>query len=379
MKRIGRFIDLESVLENKSCFLFGPRQTGKSSLIRARFGNDKLYNLLDTTVYQRLAARPQLIREELTDDDCLIVIDEIQKLPILLDEVHLLIEEHGIRFLLTGSSARSLKRKGVNMLGGRARSRSLHPFVRSELGDQFDLQKAMDVGLIPSIYFSDAPYEDLRAYTGDYLKEEIAAEAQVRNINAFGRFLEVAGACHGQMLNYSQVSNDAQVPVSTVREYFQILQDTFLGYELPAWKQTVQRKPIGTAKFYFFDGGLARSLQRREGLHLRSPEAGEAFESYLFHELRSYCDYHQIQDLHYWRSTSQFEVDFILNHRVAIEVKAKEHIGPRDLKGLKALQEEALLERYILVTMEPQASKRDGIELMPWQSFLDQLWSGKLT
>ncbi|MDN5937190.1 MAG: AAA family ATPase, partial [Salinisphaera sp.] len=263
-----RLLDLKPVLEHKSCFVFGPRQTGKSSLIRACFSGHKVYNLLDTRQYQRLAARPRLIREELTDADQIIVIDEIQKLPALLDEVHLLIEEHGVRFLLTGSSARALKRKGVNMLGGRARSRTLHPFVSRELGKAFELARALDVGLLPSIYFSDAPYEDLQAYTGDYLREEIAAEAAVRNIGAFGRFLEVAAACHGQMLNYTRVANDAQVPTSTVREYFQLLRDTFLGYELPAWKQSLQRKPISTAKFYFFDIGLARSLQKRQGLRI---------------------------------------------------------------------------------------------------------------
>ena len=373
---IKRHLDLKSLLSKKSVFLFGPRQTGKTELIRQQFPDHKYYNLLDRGLYLRLQTDPTLIRKELTKKDKLIVIDEIQKIPELLDEIHLMIEENKINFLLTGSSSRSLKSKGVNLLGGRARERHLHPFVMIELEEQFDLLKALDVGLIPSIYFSDAPVEDLQSYCGHYLKEEIAGEAKVRNIGAFSRFLEVAGLCNGQMINYSQIASDAQVPVSTTREYFQILYDTFLATEVTAYNQTLKRKPITTSKFYFFDLGVARFLQKRRGLQEKSPEYGEAFEHYIFHELSAYCSYHQKEPVRYWRSTSQFEVDFIFDQRIAIEVKAKGVISPRDLKGLKALREEELLEQFILISNVATDYEEDGIRVMNWKSFLSLLWSG---
>jgi len=234
--------------------------------------------------------------------------NEIQKLPVLLDEVHRLIEQRRIRFVLTGSSARKLRRGGVNLLGGRAPSRTLHPFTCRELGGAFDLTRALDRGLLPSIYFSDSPREDLRAYVGTYLKEEIAAEALTRSVPAFSRFLEVAALSHGTMLNFTTVASDAQVPVSTVREYFHILEDTLIARPVPAWTKTRTRKAISTAKHYFFDVGVVRHLQHRSGLARRSPEFGEAFESYIFHELSAFIDYTEPMPLAYWRSTSNFEV-----------------------------------------------------------------------
>ncbi|MBW1789521.1 MAG: ATP-binding protein, partial [Deltaproteobacteria bacterium] len=232
---ISRQLNILKILQNKSCFLFGPRQTGKTSLIRNTLEKYRYYNLLKTDVYLKLNRSPQRLREEISDNDKIVIIDEIQKLPILLDEVHFLIEEKGIHFLLTGSSARKLRNKGVNLLGGRARTRRLHPFIFRELDNDFQLLRALDIGLIPSIYFSDAPYEDLEAYAGNYLKEEIAAEAIARNVPAFSRFLTVAGLCDGEIINYTNISRDAEVPKSTVQEYFQILRDTLLGDDLPAW------------------------------------------------------------------------------------------------------------------------------------------------
>lgn len=375
---IKRYLDLKTILAKKSLFLFGPRQTGKTELIRQQFAGHKYYNLLDRGLYLRLQTDPTLIRKELTSKDKIIVIDEIQKIPELLDEVHLMIEENKINFLLTGSSARALKSKGVNLLGGRARERHLHPFIHRELGTQFELTRALDTGLVPSIYFSDSPYEDLQSYCGQYLKEEIAGEAKVRNIGAFSRFLEVAGLCNGQMINYSQIASDAQVPVSTTREYFQILYDTFLATEVIAYKQTVKRKPITTSKFYFFDIGVARFLQKRRGLQPKSPEYGEALEHYIFHELSAYCSYHQKQPVSYWRSTSQFEVDFVFDNKIAIEVKSKEVISARDLKGLKVLREEGLIEKFILVSTVTSDYEEDGIMILNWKSFLERLWNDQL-
>ena len=373
---IARYLDARELLQQKSCFLFGPRQTGKSTLIRQQLADVRTYNLLDQTLFIRLSRNPALIREALTPETHLVVIDEIQKMPALLNEVQLMIDEHGIRFFLTGSSARTLRRKGVNLLGGRARSRVLHPFVHAELGDHFCLEKALEFGLLPSIYFSDAPAEDLASYSGDYLKEEVAAEALVRNIGAFSRFLEVAALSHGQMINFSQVASDAQVPVSTVREYYGILKDTFIAHEVPAYTETRKRKAISTSKYYLFDVGLARHLQGRRGLALGTVEYGEAFESFVLQEIKAFCDYHLLGPPKYWRSKSQLEVDFVVG-TLAIEVKAKKVIANRDLKGLMALREEAMMSHYVLVSMEPKARQVNGLDILPWREFLDRLWSGE--
>jgi predicted AAA+ superfamily ATPase len=373
---VSRALDLGKLAARKSVFLFGPRQTGKTALIRHALPGVKRYDLLDGDVFLTLSRRPTQLAEEIGPEDKVVVLDEIQKLPALLDEVHRLIEQRGLRFILTGSSARKLRRGGVNLLGGRAPSRTLHPFIHRELGDRFDLLRALDRGLIPSIYFSDSPRDDLRAYVGTYLKEEIAAEALTRNIPAFGRFLEVAALCHGTMLNYSAVASDAQVPLSTVREFFHVLEDTLIARSLPAWTRSRSRKAIATAKHYFFDGGVVRHLQRRSGLAARSPEFGEAFESYIFHELSTYADYTEGAALAYWRSTSNFEVDFVLADETAIEVKAKNPVGGRDLRGLRALKEESLLRRYVVVSLEPRPRTVDGIRILPWQDFLGELWEG---
>jgi len=375
---IKRQISLESILGHKSCFLFGPRQTGKTALISHDLPNARCYNLLHTDVFARLSYAPSRLRDEITDAEEFVIIDEVQKLPEVLDEVHALIEERGIRFLLTGSSPRKLKRAGANLLGGRARTRHLHPLVSAELKEQFDLQRALDIGLIPSIYLSDEPYEDIESYVGQYLSEEIAAEAAVRNIPAFSRFLSVAACCEGQLINYSSIANDAQVPKSTVQEYFQILRDTLIGYDLPAWQQSVKRKPLSTSKFYFFDNGIARYLQRRKGIQEGSSEFGAAFEAFIHHELRTYLDYSKGPDLSYWRSKSGFEVDFIVGDESAIEVKAKSNVGSRDLRGLRALQEENRLKNYTVVSLEPVERRINDIRILPWQVFLRELWEAGL-
>ena len=375
---IDRRLNVRDILERRSCFLFGPRQTGKSTLVRQQLGDFPTFNLLDQDLFVRLSRNPGLVRETLAADATVAVIDEIQKMPALLNEVQFMIEERGVRFLLTGSSARSLRRKGVNLLGGRARSRALHPFVRAELGERFNLARALEYGLLPSIHFSDAPWEDLAAYAGDYLKEEVAAEAIVRNIGAFSRFLEVAALAHGEMINFSNLASDAQVPVSTVREYYAILKDTFIAHEVPAFSGTSKRKAIGTAKYYLFDIGLARHLQGRRGLAPGTPEYGSAFESYIFQEIKAFCDYHLLDGPRYWRSKSGFEVDFLFEE-VAVEVKAKRVVGARDLRGLKALREENLFTHHLLVCMEPMPRLLDGIRVLPWEAFLDRLWAGELS
>lgn len=373
---IERLLDLPAILEKKSHFLFGPRQTGKTFLIRQSLKGVRLYDLLDTSVYLALSQNPGRISQELTPDDRVVVIDEIQRLPILLNEVHRLIEERGVRFLLTGSSARKLRRGGVNLLGGRARTKYLHPLTYRELGSRFDLLRAVERGLLPSIYFSDDSRADLRAYAGSYLQQEIVAEGATRNVPAFSRFLRVAALCNGTIVNFTNLANDAQVARTTVYEYFEILKDTLVLHELPAWRKSKKRKPLASSKFYFFDGGVVAALQGRE-FRLGTPEFGEAFETYLMHELISYRDYLSNESLTYWRSTSGFEVDFIIGDHTAVEAKAKENLSSQDVKSLRALAEEKKLKRYLCVSLEPRMRKFEGITILPLREFLDALWSGK--
>ena len=304
------------------------------------------------------------------------MIDEIQRLPELLNEVHRLIETRGLRFLLTGSSARKLRRGGVNLLGGRARTKYLHPLTWKELGDRFDLRLATERGLLPSIYFSDDPHADLQSYTGSYLQQEIVAEGATRNVPAFSRFLKVAAFCNGTIVNFTKVANDAQVARTTVYEYFEILTDTLLLYEIPAWKKTKKRKPLASSKYYFFDVGVVSSLQGRR-FRLQTPEFGEALETYLMHELTCHSDYVSREPLSYWRSTTGFEVDFIIGDHTAIEVKSKENVSPQDLKSLRVLAEEKRLKRYLCVSLEPRARKVEGVSVLPLGDFLEALWSGE--
>ena len=374
MTYIERALDLKALLTNKSYFLFGPRQTGKSTLIRETLKEFKYYNLNDSRLYREFSTAPELLNERLKGDEKIVIIDEIQRVPELLNEVQIAIDEKNINFLLTGSSARKLRRGGVNLLGGRARRLRMHPLCYFELKEKFDLLTALNFGLIPSTYFSASPSDDLEAYCGDYLELEIAAEGLTRNIPAFGRFLEVAALTSGEMLNYENVSNDAQVPKSTVYEYFKILRDTLIGDDLPAWTRSIKRKPLQTSKFYFFDTGVVRTLRQQAYVKMKSPEFGHLFESYIHHELRCYLSYSHTSGLAYWRSTSNFEVDFILHESIAIEVKAKTQVSKKDLNGLMALREENLLKRYLVISLESESRMVDGIEIVPWQEFLIMLW-----
>jgi predicted AAA+ superfamily ATPase len=372
---IERIIDLPARLAKKSHFLLGPRQTGKSFLIAHTLPGVPLYDLLDSATYFSLSHDPTRLAQELTAQDRLVVIDEIQRLPELLNEVHRLIETRRIRFLLTGSSARKLRRSGVNLLGGRARALSLHPLTRRELGTHFDLPRAITRGLLPSMYFSDDPRADLQAYTGSYLQQEIVAEGATRNIPAFSRFLRIAALCNGTIVNFTNVANDAQVARTTVYEYFEILKDTLLLHELPAWRHTQKRKPLSSSKYYFFDVGIVAALQGRE-FRPGTPEFGEAFETYLMHELLCYRDYVSGDTLHYWRSTSGFEVDFILGDHTAVEVKAKANVSLTDIKSLRALAEEQQFKRYLCVSLEPRTRTLAGVTIVPFQEFLETLWEG---
>ncbi len=373
---VPRTIDLSALLSRRSHFLFGPRQTGKTTLVRHSLPGARVYDLLDTSVFTALSRNPGRIAEELEAGDSVVVIDEIQLLPVLLNEAQRLIEGRGVRFLLTGSSARKLRRAGVNLLGGRARIKHIHPLTWMELGDRFDLDRAIARGLLPSVYFSDEPRADLEAYAGAYLQQEIVAEGAARNVPAFSRFLKVASHCNATIVNFTNVANDAQVARTTVYEYFEILKDTLILHELPAWKKTKKRKPFSSSKYYFFDVGVVSALQGR-GFRRGTPEFGEAFETYLMHELVSYADYVSGESLGYWRSKSGFEVDFILGDHTAVEVKAKNNVSTQDLRSLRALAEESIVKRQICVSLEPRPRKVGEISILPWDLFLRGLWDGE--
>ncbi len=371
---LPRRADLRAWLASKSHFLFGPRQTGKSSWIRHSLPDVRLYDLLDSATYLALSRNPGRLAEEIGPAEATVVIDEIQRLPILLNEVHRLIETRGTRFLLTGSSARALRRGGVNLLGGRARTRSLHPLIWSELGPHFDLGRAIERGTLPSIYFSDDPQADLDAYTGTYLQQEVLAEGATRNAPAFSRFLRVAACCNATIVNFTAVGSDAQVPRTTVYEYFSILEDTLLLHEVPAWRRTVKRKPLVSSKYYFFDVGIASALQGRL-VRPDTPEFGLAFETWLLHELLAHRDYVSGDPISFWRSTSGYEVDFIVGDHTAIEVKAKATVSAADLRSLTALAEEAPMRRWLCVSLEPRRRQVGKITILPWREFLEELWA----
>ncbi|MBA5869944.1 MAG: AAA family ATPase [Nitrospira sp. CR2.1] len=372
---IQRYLAFDSLLAKKSHFLLGPRQTGKSFLIGQNLKGVRIYDLLDTSLYLSLNQRPQRLAEEVRPNDRVVVIDDIQRLPVLLNEVHRLIEQRGLHFLLTGSSARKLRHGGVNLLGGRARTKYLHPLTFRELGEHFNLDTFLSRGGLPSIYFSDDPRADLDAYAGSYLQQEIVAEGATRNIAAFSRFLKVAAYCNATIVNFTNVAADAQVPRTTVYEYFEILKDTLLLHELPAWRHTKKRKPLASSKYYFFDIGVVAAIQERR-YRPGTPEYGEAMETYVLHELKSYIDYVSGEPLAFWRSTSGFEVDFILGDHTAIEIKASENIGAKDLKPLKALAEEGALKRYLCVSLETRRRQVDGVTILPVREFLNNLWDG---
>lgn len=385
---IRRIIDISKPLGRKSQFLFGPRQTGKTTWIDTEL-NDAVFhfNLLDSSVYSRIATGQSYIsqvlrREGITEG--IVVIDEIQKLATLLDEVHNLIVSTDIRFLLTGSSARKLKAQGVNLLGGRAGWKEMYPLVYPEIkARDYSLEKIFSSGLLPSIYLSDDPDQDLSDYIRLYLSEEIMQEGLIRHLPIFTRFLQVAALSNTEMINFANISKEVGISATGVSDWFQILYDTLIGFEVPAYQKKLSRKTYATSKFYFFDTGVVRRLLEISRIEENTTEFGKFFEAYIATELRAYLGYikgynDRDRKLCYWRTLSGFEVDFIIADKLAVETKTTKHYSKSDLKGLRALKEEGLFERYILVCREELPLKtEDGIEILPYEVFLDELWGNK--
>ncbi len=373
-----RQLDLVALLRKKSFFLFGPRSTGKTTLVKQSLPQAKMYDLLDANTYRSLIKNPKILEEE-NQKNQIVIIDEIQKLPNLLDEVHRLIEKRSFRFLLMGSSSRKLKRKGVNLLAGRAWKAEFFPLTWQEI-PKFNLIRYLNRGGLPQIYDSSDYKEELNAYISLYLREEIQHEALSRNIQAFAEFLDSIALSNGQEINYENFSKDLQVSPGTLKNYIQILDDTLLGFKIPGWTKTKKRKAISRSKYYLFDVGIANALCHRPFIEDKSELFGKAFEHFLILEIRAFLSYFRRRlKLAYWRSVSHKEVDLIVGNELAIEIKSSRDIQDKHLKGLRALKEEKLIKKYFLISQVPQKRiTKDKIEIWPWTDFLNQLWNGDL-
>lgn len=379
---IPRLLNLSEITQKKSAFLFGPRGAGKTRLIDRQLADAVIIDLLSGEFYLPLSQTPsELAALVAARPEALIVIDEVQKLPMLLDEVHRLIEKKGRKFLLTGSSARKLKRNHANMLGGRATQAMLLPFTWAETVavQKFDLERFLLFGSLPRVYLSDAPRDELFDYVTLYLKEEIQLEAEVRNLPAFSRFLKLAAQCSGELLNYSNIASDVGLSANTIKDYFEILDDTLLGHRLEPWRSGKSRKTVATAKHYLFDCGVIHALTGAQYLDRNSNTYGRAFEHFVLSEMRAYNAYRRRHwELTFWRTKHGDEVDLIVDDRLAIEIKATQRASNRDGKGLKKIADENNWQHRILVSQDPIERKyEDGLWVMPWEVFLRRLWDGE--
>jgi predicted AAA+ superfamily ATPase len=370
----------------QSFFLLGPRGSGKSTWLRASFPDAHVIDLLSEATYQRLLANPALFADELraVTPDRWVVVDEVQRLPGLLNEVHRFIEEKRLRFVLCGSSARKLKRPDVNLLAGRALRRFMHPFVPEELGRHFDLDEALRCGLLPIVWDSAAKDETLVAYAQLYLKEEIQAEALVRNLPGFARFLPLAALLHGQTVNMTNVAREAAVARTTVAGYFNILEDTLLCFRLPAYEAKLRVRERKLPKWYWCDPGIVRAMKRTIG-GLVPEERGALFEGMVAQLLRAYRDYRGMcEEICYWAPSgrSETEVDFLIvqgAELVAVEAKSGGAFSEGWCKGLRAVAPlEGLKRRIIVYPRGPVLRTEDGIEVFPFQHFAELMAGGSL-
>ena len=374
---IERILQIKKELDS-SIFLFGARQTGKSTVLRQQFPNSIYIDLLDSTLRERFSRRPALLYEMLQDKEegTLVIIDEIPEVPELLNEAHRLIVKQGLVFILCGSSARKLKRKGKNTLGGRAFPVYFYPFVSAEI-PEFDIDRAVNYGMIPPHYLAKNPSRLLAAYIEVYLKEEVKEEALVRNLKAFQRFLEVAALTDGEMVNNNNIATDCGVSATTVSSYFDILEDTLIGYRIPAFQKVMKRRLVQAPRFYYFDVGVANHLLHRKDLVRGTPEYGHAFEHLVIQELYAWLHYtHSEEELSYWRTYTGLEVDAVIGDaRAAIEIKSVEEVMPKHLKGLKAFGEEHPQSRKIIVSLDPINRRIGDTECMYVLDFFKTLWS----
>jgi predicted AAA+ superfamily ATPase len=365
-------------------FLWGPRQTGKTTLLRGVYPDALWIDLLKAEEFRRYTQNPERLREEFATGPRVsqVVIDEVQKVPQLLDEVHWLHENRRVRFALCGSSARKVRRGGANLLGGRAVRYELHGLTAAEAGKDFDLERMVNRGYLPAIYISDRAERLLSAYVADYLKEEVAAEGLVRNLPVFSEFLDAAALSDTELVNFATIARDCGVSSHTVKNYFQILEDTLLGRWLPGYTKRPKRRVIAAPKFYFSDVGIVNHLARRGVLRAGAELFGKAFENWVFHELSAYNAYaEKFARLAYWRLASGIEVDFIVDDmRVAIEAKATAKVSADHLKGLRNLvQDHPRVRRRVVACLERKSRMtEDGILVLPAEEFGRRLAAGDI-
>jgi predicted AAA+ superfamily ATPase len=360
--------------EEESYFLFGPRGTGKTTWLKRHHSKALWINLLDPQEERSFSMRPELLKDRIGEQKK-VVIDEVQKVPKILDVVHDVIEEkRGIQFILTGSSSRKLRRGGVNLLAGRALWRNFHPFIAGELKGTFSLEKGLWTGMIPLIWDSSNPEDKLEAYVNLYLQEEVKAEALVRQIGDFSRFLETMAYSHGSILNISNISRECQVPRKTLDSYLEILKDLMLGYTIPVFEKRAKRAVSAHPKFYFFDPGVFRILRRQGFLDQSTETEGAALEGLVAEHLRSWIDFQKDHnELFFWRTRAGLEVDFVLyGPKIfqAIEVKNGKIIGPDDLRGLKEFKKDFPEATCLLLYRGKEKLKREGILCLPVEAFL---------
>ena len=373
---IKRILQINNELDG-SIFLFGARQTGKTTALLMQFPNAIYIDLLDTDIKNRYMRRPAILYELLQDkpEQTLVIIDEIAEVPELLNEVHRLIVRCNHIFILCGSSARKLKRKGRNTLGGRALPVYMYPLVSAEIPD-FDIDHAVCYGMVPSHYLAKNPSRRLAAYIDIYLKEEIKEEALVRNLSVFQRFLEVAALTDGEIVNNNNIAQDCGISAVTVSAYFDILVDTLIGYRIPAFRKVMKRRLVQAPKFYYFDIGVANHLLHRKDMVRGSADYGHAFEHLVIQELYAWLHYtHSEEELFYWRTYTGLEVDAVIGDaRVAIEIKSVEEVMNKHLKGLKAFGEEYPQSRRIIVSLDMFNRRMGEIECVYVLDFFKQLW-----
>lgn len=369
--------------EGQSAFLWGPRKTGKTTFLRTAFPDSIVFDLLQTDLFLEFAKRPSLLREQLLAADpgrleAPIIIDEVQKAPQLLDEIHWLIENKGLRFILCGSSARKLKRGKANLLGGRAWRYEMHPLVSAEVSD-LNLLKALNRGMVPAHYLQEEYRQSLRAYVRDYLKEEVFAEGLTRNIPAFSRFFDAVGYSHGELTNYANIARDCGIDAKTVKEYYQILVDTLMGTMIEPFMRRQDRQVITKAgKFYLFDVGVADAITQRRIPQEKGEQFGKAFEHFILMEILAHRAYKELDyDINFWRTKSGLEVDFVLGRgEVAIEAKGASRIDSSDVRPIKAFLQAYRPARAFVVCNEQRSRVHEGVHIIPWREFLEMLWNG---
>jgi uncharacterized protein len=376
-KTYRRLINIDTNTRS-SIFLFGPRGTGKTSWVKSHLKDILYFDLLNTGIFNDFLARPESLEERIPKHfDQYIIIDEVQKIPELLNEVHRLIEGQGYRFILTGSSARSLRRAGVNLLAGRALNYTMHPLTCYELDSDFSLETALKSGLLPSVYHVSDPQHYLETYVTTYLREEILQEGLMRNLSQFARFLEIASFSQGQVINMSDIARETAIDRKLVSNYFDILKDLLIGYWLPVFTRRAKRRLISSPKFYFFDSGVYRTLRPKGPLDSPEEIDGPALETLFLAHLRAVNDYYRLgYKLFYWRTSNNVEVDFIVYGErglFAFEIKRSQHFSRSDMSGLKAFSDDYKIAKCYLLYGGDHEEYHGNIHVMPFLQALNKL------